>query len=147
MSTPIKTYGVRLPDEPKPPFPFRIEFTKKPPSEDPPIVKEFSAVGEAPIGADVALASMQRIGRHGKTIIDLPGLYEYFRIVLSESDYFALRELLDDPLTIVPIETLLDIIRDIIAHQAGRPTSPSPASSGGRRIIEASATEQPPTQE
>jgi hypothetical protein len=147
VSQPVKVFEIRQDETPKPPIPFKLKFTRMIEGE---VVEtanhDFEAHGEAPAGAELALASMLHFGPHGEQKINMEGLTNYFRTVMTTENYLRLRRLLDDPELMIPMRSLVDVWQWLTAEYAGRPTLPSPASSDGRRIIEASATERPVTQ-
>lgn len=146
MSQVVKEFEIRQDPVPKPPIPFKLTFTRMVDGAVTELeIHQFEAVGDAPAGADLANASLLRFDAHGEQEINLDGITNYFRVVMPREDYRRFRNLLDDQKVITKLPALIEVWKWLTSTYAARPTSLSPASSGGRQTIEATATELPVT--
>jgi hypothetical protein len=131
MSRPVKTFRVMEDEQPPEPLTFEIEFVPKDPDQEP-RVESFQALGKAPAGATLALASIARTDRYGRQRPDMNGMMTYFEIVMPEGEYTRFRSLLEDPKLMVHIDTVGDIFVWLTEEYAERPTERSRRSSRTR---------------
>lgn len=130
MARQIKTFKFVEPEEAPEPWPFEFELTPRDGGD--PVIERFEAMGEAPAGAQLALAQMIHYSTRGRRNIDMNGMMEFFEKVMSDEDYQRMRDLFDDKRWIIKIDAVGEVFTWLTEVYAERPTKRSRHSSPTR---------------
>ena len=90
-----------------------------------PFTEKFRALPLVPAGALIDLVSMIRYDEQGNRQIQGQAVIRYMVAALEPLDAARFIELINDPVRVVPLETLAEIAMWLSEEQSGHPTEPS----------------------
>lgn len=143
MARQVKVFKIEE-TEPKERLPFQVEAKRL--GKDEPEIYAFEAYGEPPSAAFLKLQEFIRRDDHGDRTLDWATMLPFFKLVMPAEDFKRLRELIEDPVLLVKMETIMEIYNWVIEEYYGFPTQRSSTSSDGRSTTGTGSTEPLPSE-